>query len=338
VVIKDCDAMSNVGCVACSNHEKDCVWCKADHRCVPNTAIARCSDSTLPTRLAEDCIYISKATKMIWLLFLVLLFIILTTAIIGKFLTMLLRHSPRYIRRKEQCKRAETVTSMLITSSIGSVISILIYFVVNESLIEISLSPFYAFFFGMILLFVGLILIWQSLTYYFEGSTTSFSQILILGMFALLVIASGVICFLLEKDWTHSLSVQKKIPLYAVLGISIAFSLVYSSTDMFQHLFLHCSKTSQPRSPPLAATHVRLLSLTAAVCGLYYGYVFGKLDSEDVNRTSFKLFIQKENFYCYPIAAILGGVSAFYVHYSSVSPMSQKLELTSYVENQGDDL
>jgi len=150
--------------------------------------------------------------------------------------------------------------------------------------------------------------------------------------------SSGVLCFLLEKDWTHKISSQSKIPLYAILGISIAFSLVYSFTDILQYLVFRCCRNTKFFSIPFAISHVRLLMCTASICGLYYGWIFGILDSEDVNRPSLELFIQKENFYCYPLAATLGGFSGFYVYYKSLRVDSLKLELRSYVENQGDDL
>ena len=50
------------------------------------------------------------------------------------------------------------------------------------------------------------------------------------------VLASSVLCFTLEKDWFKGISAHAKIPSYALLGISIAFSFVYTVLDLLQAL------------------------------------------------------------------------------------------------------
>jgi len=340
LVMRACEAASTSGCVACMNHEKDCLWCKADRKCIPaDNERAKCSDMSTLVHHSEECIMITKAARMIWLLFICLLILTMVLGVGGKFLTYYLKAHPRYARG-DVCKRAEVVTSLLITSTVGSTISIMIYYIVNLGLVEISLSPFYAFLVGMMLIFVGLILVWQSLVNYSESSGVSLCHMVTLCLFALIIVSSGVVCFLLEKDWTNTISVKSKIPLYALMGVSISFSVVYSAADMLHHIcsrFCQGEKATFARPFVQSVTRVRLLAVTAVICGLYYGWIFGMLDSEDVNRESLELFIQKESFYCYPLAAVLGGLSAFFVHYSSVQSKPTQMEM-SYIDNQGDDL
>jgi len=288
---------------------------------------------------SDQCLTIPKAARMIWTLFIVLLITTLVIGVIGKTIVSCSKSSPRYLRQQETCQRAEVVTSLLVTTTAGSIISIIIYYVVNITLVEITLSPFYAFIFGMLLIFVGLLLFWQALGSYFDfyRKQISLAYVISLSCFALLIISSGVTCFLLEKDWTNTLSIKAKVPLYALLGVSIAFSVVYSTTDIVNQLLLRFYQVGKVRPFVQSVAHVQLLTLTAVICGLYYGWVFGMLDLEDVNRTSLELFLQKESFYCYPMAAGLGGLSAFILHYKSLSATPQRTEMR-YIDNQGDDL
>lgn len=46
------------------------------------------------------------------------------------------------------------------------------------------------------------------------------------------VLGSGIACFFLQKDWFHNVSVGEKVPLYAALGMSFAFSLTFSFSEL----------------------------------------------------------------------------------------------------------
>ena len=71
--------------------------------------------------------------------------------------------------------------------------------------------------------------------------------------FSLFVIASGVLCFSLEKDWfknvscNHSINsaVLTKVPRYALLGVSISFAFIYAMLDMSQLLFVFLRRQYQ---------------------------------------------------------------------------------------------
>ena len=55
---------------------------------------------------------------------------------------------------------------------------------------------------------------------------------LLLTFFAGLNGVAGFVCFLLERDWSHGLTASSKVPLYALLGSCLAFSVNFSSLDL----------------------------------------------------------------------------------------------------------
>lgn len=55
-------------------------------------------------------------------------------------------------------------------------------------------------------------------------------------LFSIFVLLSSLLCFTLEKDWFKSIPAKTKIPSYALIGVSVAFSFVYCIVDMIQYL------------------------------------------------------------------------------------------------------
>ena len=98
------------------------------------------------------------------------------------------------------------------------------------------------------------------------------SRVLLLG-FAALVSTSGVLCFLLERDWSHGLSRSAKVPLYALLGVSLSFSTHFTALDLYGKLreVMGCDN-SGGASPTIVRTRwqARLLALVAVVTGCMY--------------------------------------------------------------------
>ena len=98
------------------------------------------------------------------------------------------------------------------------------------------------------------------------------SRVLLLG-FAALVSTSGVLCFLLERDWSHGLSRSAKVPLYALLGVSLSFSTHFTALDLYGKLreVMGCDN-SGGALPTIVRTRwqARLLALVAVVTGCMY--------------------------------------------------------------------
>ncbi|KAL3928985.1 MAG: hypothetical protein SGPRY_002157 [Prymnesium sp.] len=93
--------------------------------------------------------------------------------------------------------------SLLLGAFVGTANAIM----VNCALIEISLSPFFAFTFGILFLVSGAAVGWQATL---EPGSEQVNRTLLLS-FSVLTAASGFTTFLLERDWSHGLSARHKV-------------------------------------------------------------------------------------------------------------------------------
>lgn len=108
---------------------------------------------------------------------------------------------------------------LLRSAVIGSTLGVISSLMVNCSLVEVSCSPFFAVAFG--LLFLTSAAMMASQLYMLPNANNR----VLLCCFAALNLVAGAVCFLLERDWSHGLSVNGKVPLYALLGSCLAFSV-----------------------------------------------------------------------------------------------------------------
>lgn len=69
----------------------------------------------------------------------------------------------------------------------------------------------------------------------------------LLGGFATLVFFSGILCFVLEKDWFIHLNWKTKVPLYGFLGISVTFALIFAIVDLINYCAGACCQDSHSR-------------------------------------------------------------------------------------------
>lgn len=114
--------------------------------------------------------------------------------------------------------------SATVSALFGAIISV----IVNNALIEISLTPFFAGVFGLILVLLGSLMLWRKI---WDRQDAPCTRALVLG-FSSLVLFSGVSCFLLEKDWFMRITPATKIPMYVALGISLSFAVTFTLVDL----------------------------------------------------------------------------------------------------------
>jgi hypothetical protein len=121
-----------------------------------------------------------------------------------------------------------------------------------------------------------------------------------------LVLISGVICFLLEKNWFLGLGAHIKIPLYGILGISVSYALTFALVDLINYVFSFLFTYGRP----IIENSEQIISVIAfsALMGAIFGVIFGVMDIEDETSYHFKLNLMKEEYYCYPIGAGIGFV------------------------------
>lgn len=212
----------------------------------------------------------------------------------------------------------------LVSAFVGMCLGIAVSLIVNSTLVEISLSPFFSLYFGLLFMSVGGIIIYRlnGAAIFGSSNDNDADQALLLApddeklrkkqltFFAGLICFSGFLCFILEKNWFVGLSATTKIPLYTVLGVSVAFALVFSLVDLVNYLmgFLQASIAR----PIVESTHqVYLIMSIALVMGASFGFIFGAMDVEDEIQYQVRLALLKEERTCLPIGALLGAVAGF---------------------------
>ena len=185
----------------------------------------------------------------------------------------------------------KTVRSSVTGGFLGGMISV----VVNNALIEISLTPFFAAVFGGILMMLGALMLWRKL---WEHHSSSITRLLVLA-FSALVFFSGVSCFLLEKDWFKRIPPKAKLPLYMALGVSLCFAVSFSVVDLIN---LYADRCARSPLPVVSSSAQIFLVLSGAVAmGATFGLIFGAMDVEDdISR------LRSEERFSMPIGAALG--------------------------------
>jgi len=136
---------------------------------------------------------------------------------------------------------------------------------------------------------------------------------IILTSLSLLVMLSGILCFVLDKDWFIRLGAIEKVPLYSILGISVCFALLFSVIDLINYCTSICCRSFQNKPLVETENQVYLVVATAVSMGFLFGLVFGLLDvrgNEDEDLSHIIVTLQRERSICYPIGAIMGGVAA----------------------------
>merc|ERR1739840_83845 len=120
-----------------------------------------------------------------------------------------------------------------------------------------------------------------------------------------------MVCFTLEQKWYQGMSPIMKVPLYMVLGTSVAFALTFSVVDLVNYIlgFLQASSIAKPFVE--SAAQVYMVLATALVMGGLFGLVFGIMDVEDEVSYQIRLALLREERYCYPVGAVLGGAVGF---------------------------
>jgi len=244
---------------------------------------------------------------------------------------------------KEDFKKA------VISGFVGTCLGIAVSLIVNSTLVEISVSPFFALYFGLLFMSVGGIIIYRlNGSTLFSGNTNTDNvgeadQAFLLApedekrrkkqltFFASLICFSGFLCFILEKNWFVGLSPTTKVPLYTILGVSVAFALVFSIVDLVNYLmgFLRASIAR----PIVESSHqVYLIMTIAMVMGACFGFIFGVMDIEDEIQYQVRLALLKEERTCIPIGAILGAIAGFGNEY-----IRQKSDEYASIANSGFD-
>jgi len=193
--------------------------------------------------------------------------------------------------------------AVTLAAFIGSVLGMVIAFLVICTLVEISLSYFEAVLFGIILIMLGGFILARTLC-----SSEALNERLyriILGGFAVLVVISGLCCFALQENWHKSLSTHQKIPIYFLLGTTLSFSIIFGMGDIVNICGTRCTGEDDV---PIFHTNAQiyLVVIAAVVMGAVEGLIFGCLDAEDDVYLHDQF--QKTREACVPLGGVTGAI------------------------------
>jgi len=192
----------------------------------------------------------------------------------------------------------------------GALIGVFASFVVNCTLVEISINAFFAYYFGFLFLLIGSIIAYRVYT-------GDHPKPFMLASFAAMVLISGLMCFMLDESWFMRLSAGSKVPVYAVLGMSVCFALLFALIDVLNYCCTICWNASDGTGPrPLVNTEAQiyLVVVTAAAMGFVFGTIFGVMDVADEKLSNIKMALMREESICYPIGALIGGIAGVINH------------------------
>lgn len=184
----------------------------------------------------------------------------------------------------------------------------LISLIVNVALIEISISPFFSTYFGVLFILVGCLILWRVISHEAEGPFQL--KRLHLSAFAGTIILSGALCFVLDVRIFAGLAPWMKVPLYMTLGLAVAFALTFTIVDFLNYLVGFC-QSSVAKPMVESAQQVYLVLVVSLAMGVSFGFTFGFLDVEDEQAHHIRVALMREEHYCYPMGVVLGAGAGF---------------------------
>merc|ERR1719183_2179848 len=190
----------------------------------------------------------------------------------------------------------------VVSAVVGGFLGVVISMVVNLALIEISISPFFSMYFGILFTLVGCLIMWRVLSHEVEDPMQM--KKLHLSIFAGTIIVSGALCFLLDRRMFVGLAPWMKVPLYMTLGLAVAFALTFSIVDVLNYVLGFC-QSSVAKPIVESAQQVYLVLVTSLAMGIMFGFTFGLLDVEDEHGYHIRIALMREEHYCYPMGVLL---------------------------------
>eukprot|EP00747_Dinoflagellata_sp_TGD_P166880 gnl/TRDRNA2_/TRDRNA2_190371_c0_seq1.p1 gnl/TRDRNA2_/TRDRNA2_190371_c0~~gnl/TRDRNA2_/TRDRNA2_190371_c0_seq1.p1 ORF type:complete len:239 (-),score=40.70 gnl/TRDRNA2_/TRDRNA2_190371_c0_seq1:94-810(-) len=197
---------------------------------------------------------------------------------------------------------------LAVSMTVGGALGVVISMVVNLALIEISISPFFSMYFGILFILVGCLILWRVLSH--ETADPLQMKKLHLSVFAGTIIVSGVLCFLLDRRMFVGLAPWMKVPLYMTLGLAVAFALTFSIVDILNYLLGFC-QSSIAKPIVESSQQVYLVLVVSLAMGIVFGFTFGLLDVEDEQVYHIRVALMREEHYCYPMGILLGCLAGF---------------------------
>ncbi|KRW99065.1 hypothetical protein PPERSA_11666 [Pseudocohnilembus persalinus] len=196
------------------------------------------------------------------------------------------------------------IFKVFLSAFVGTTITIIASALVNVTLLEVSMSLFFAFYFGICFMVIGIAISIQAYNISEENEKAAKKKPF-LYLFSVLVFISGLFCIFLEENWVQKLHYIEKIPFYMMVAISLNFCIIFCIIDILNFI-LGFFQESWQKSIVETQKQIVTILVISIFLGMYYGFCFGIFDIEgEVGiKRDFKL-IQEQSF-CLPVACAFG--------------------------------
>ena len=189
----------------------------------------------------------------------------------------------------------------------GAALGAAVSWVVNCTLVEVSLSPFFSFYFGVLFVLIGAVIAWRVKT---TAELISATRVPVLYGFAGFVVFCGGLCFVLDEHW-FTFSRWWKVPLYTALGVSVCFAFTFSSLDLLNWIYavLVGGSAEDAKSLIESPEQVHLVLVGSLTMGAVFGLIFGIMDVEDAPHDAIRAALIHEEHFCLPFGFACGMVT-----------------------------
>ncbi|KAK6590458.1 hypothetical protein RS030_152319 [Cryptosporidium xiaoi] len=198
----------------------------------------------------------------------------------------------------------------LISTLVGIVLGVIVSVTVNATLVEISLSPFFSTYFGLLFVVIGGLIYWKVYVTVAHNEESGINKRKFLLIFSCLITLSGLICFLLENDWFIGTSPIVRVPVYTLLGLSVSFALAFSLVDVVNYL----SGLIYSNDYPLlinSKAQIVFVVCSSLLIGVIFGFLFGLVEDSHEQIHYINISMMKQKYYCYVIGIFVGAFCGF---------------------------
>lgn len=141
----------------------------------------------------------------------------------------------------------EVFLQFLCAAAFGGVYALFICLLVNMALVAIATNQVFAVYFGLMFMLLGATFLCRIYRSPISSDRDTSSHRPLLLMFALMVFASGVFCFVVERN-IFDLSVGTRVPIFLLLGVSVCFALTFFSLDVINvFIGMVCTRLNRHR-------------------------------------------------------------------------------------------
>lgn len=174
------------------------------------------------------------------------------------------------------------VFNLVLSGVVGAVLGVFIAMCVNTALVEVSVSSSFAIYFGILFVFVGLVILWRTFTQSnIPGLPDDVAAARVprrhLLHFACLNIATGIFCFMVERSSLLGYPAAVRFVIYGVLGMSSAFALTFGLVDLM-NLVTGFIRPESARPLVESVLQIYLVIGSSLMLGAVFGCLFSVID------------------------------------------------------------